>query len=175
MIFRLTQKLAKKIKIGKREDAPTANNALADWSANVFVAKRQQYILLSNTQSLYSCILSGRGITSESTFIDGAMQTIDHFLSEDGLHDVFQRFLLPASQKVNFAKSLNRSVTGSMTDLIIAAKFHLEIHDLDLSEIAGRLNVTPLSALVDAEGRKYNCPKSAIRLLLANSDSTKKS
>lgn len=55
MLFRPTQKLATKIKIDNRTDNRTENlveqNAIADWSANLFVANRQQYVLLSALQA----------------------------------------------------------------------------------------------------------------------------
>ena len=57
MIFRLSQKLSTKIKVGTLGALPLHENSLADWSAHVFVAGRTQYILLSNTKSLYSTVL----------------------------------------------------------------------------------------------------------------------
>ena len=54
MIFRLSQKLNDKIKAGPLPVLPLDDNPLADWSAHLFLADRMQYILLSNTKSLYS-------------------------------------------------------------------------------------------------------------------------
>lgn len=54
MIFRLSQKLAKKLKVGALPSLPPDQNPYADWSANLFTADRTQYIILTNTQSLYS-------------------------------------------------------------------------------------------------------------------------
>lgn len=164
MLFRLTQKLATKIKIGKRIEMPLEQNAFADWSGHIFVANRQQYILMSNTQSLYSCIMPGKGITNESKFVDAAIQRIEQSMDEDGLGKLFEKYVLPASQKFHFGKALNRSVTGSMNDHIIGAKIYFE--DKDLNEVGRCLNQTPLSALRDEEGRKYNSPDRAIKLLL---------
>ena len=41
----------------------------ADWSAHLFTAERTQYILISNTASLYSMVMFGRGITDDCRFI----------------------------------------------------------------------------------------------------------
>jgi len=165
MLFRPTQKLATKVKLGKRVEKPVEQNSLADWSANFFVSNRLQFILLSNTQSLYSCVMPGKGITSESTFIDRAIHAMKEFMHEDGLGDAYDKFVLPSTQKIHFGKALNRSVTGSMNDHVFAAKLYLE--DYELYEVGRRLNQTPLSMLVDEDGRKYNSPYRTIKLLLA--------
>ena len=57
MILRLSQKLAKKLKAGKLTDMPLDDNLFADWSCHLFTADRTQYIILSNTASLYSCVM----------------------------------------------------------------------------------------------------------------------
>lgn len=62
MTFRLTHKLATKIKAGKPSPLPPAEDPLTDWSGHLFVAGRVHYILLSNTTSLYSAVIYGRGI-----------------------------------------------------------------------------------------------------------------
>jgi len=168
MLFRPTQKLATKVKLGKRIEKPVEQNALADWSANLFVSNRLQFILLSNTQSLYSFVMPGKGISSESKFIDGAIHAMEEFMCEDGLGDAFANFVLPSTQTIHFGKALNRSVTGSMNDHIFAAKIYLE--DNELHEVGRLLNQTPLSVLVDEEGENYNSPDQAIRLLLARAE-----
>ena len=63
MIFRLTLKLNSRLKVGTLAGLPLDGNPFADWSAHSFVADRTQYILLSNTQSLYSVVHRG-GIAS---------------------------------------------------------------------------------------------------------------
>jgi hypothetical protein len=60
MIFRLSQKLNTKIKAGTLPALPLDKNPIADWSAHLFVADRTQYILLSNTKSLYSTVMFGK-------------------------------------------------------------------------------------------------------------------
>jgi hypothetical protein len=52
MIFRLSQKLNAKIEAGALRALPLHENALADWSAHLFVAGRAQYLLVSKTKSL---------------------------------------------------------------------------------------------------------------------------
>jgi hypothetical protein len=54
MIFRLSQELNTKIKTGTLATVPLDENPFADWSAALFVAGHTQYILVSNTKSLFS-------------------------------------------------------------------------------------------------------------------------
>ena len=112
MIFRLSQKLNTKIKAGPLRAMPLDENPLADWSAHLFVAGRTQYILLSNTKSLYSTVMYGKGITNDSAFIERALSSIREFMEDDGQGAAYERFIAPSSASVRFAKALNRSVTG---------------------------------------------------------------
>ena len=68
MIFRLSQKLIDKIKAGALATLPLDENPFADWSAGLFLIGRSQYILVTNTKSLYSTVLPGKGVTDNSTF-----------------------------------------------------------------------------------------------------------
>lgn len=158
MIFRLSQKLAKKLKVGKLTETPLCENRYADWSCHLFTVDRTQYIMLCNTASLYSCLMYGRGITDDSTFVAQALETIRDFTADDGQQLIYRKFVASESIPLVFAKALNRSVTGSMNDHIQASKFLLTDR-METSEIGYRLNQTPMSALVDADGRKYSYPQ----------------
>ena len=52
---------------------PLDENPIVGQSGHLFVADRTQYILLSNTKSLYSTVMYGAGMTDESRFIDRAL------------------------------------------------------------------------------------------------------
>ncbi len=164
MILRLSQKLNTKIKAGSLSEMPLDENPYADWSCHLFTADRSQYIILCNTASLYSCVLFGRGITNDSTFITRALDTIREFTADDGQQFIYQKFIAPASATVTFAKALNRSVTGSMNDHVQAAKFMLA-DDMAPSQIGYQLNKTPMSALVGPEGQKYGFPDEVFKRL----------
>jgi len=88
MIFRLSQKLNTKIKAGTLPALPLDENPLADWSAGLFLVGRTQHILVSNTQSLYSTMLPGKGVTNDSDFIERALSSIREFMEADGQQGV---------------------------------------------------------------------------------------
>jgi hypothetical protein len=147
MIIRLSTKLNTKIKAGKLTEKPIDDNPYADWSCHLFTADRTQYIILTNTASLYSCVMYGRGITDDSRFIERVLSSLREFMEYDGQSFVYQRFIAPASATVSFAKALNRSVTGSMNDLINYAAAWLEDGDVSPHEVGFKLNDVLLSAL----------------------------
>ena len=147
MIFRVSQKLNAQIRAGALPTLPLDKNPFADWTAHVFVANRTQYIMLSNTQSLYSTVMYGGGIDDTSHFVKRTLSSIWEFMRDDGQEFVYRRFIAPAGDTFSFARALNRSVTGSMFDLINHATLWLIEEDVSLPDVGLRLNDVLLSAL----------------------------
>ena len=170
MILRLSQKLNTKIKAGKVTDMPLDENQYADWSCHLFTADHTQYIILSNTASLYSCVMYGKGITDDSRFIERVLSTIREFMEDDGQQFCYRKFIAPASGTVSFAKALNRSVTGSLNELIGEAQMYLVEDDMSPHEVGFKLNGILLSALKNAEGRKYAEPRDVFKRLAGGRD-----
>ena len=104
MIFRLTQKLNGKTKAGKLTVIPLAENPYADWSCHLIPVGRAQYIILSNTKSLYSCLLLGKGIINQTASIQCALSTIREFTEADGQAAIYKKHIAPESEMVQFAK-----------------------------------------------------------------------
>ena len=165
MILRLSQKLSTKIKAGTLKPLPLDENPYADWSCHLFTADRTQYILVSNTQSLYSCVLYGKGITNDYSFIQRVLSSLREFMEDDCQSFVYQKFVVPSSNTVRFARSLNRSVTGSMNDLIGHATGWLEHGDIAPHDLGFRLNDILLSAIATSKSDKYGKPNEAFKLL----------
>jgi hypothetical protein len=171
MIFRLSQKLSAKIKAGTLAAVPLDENPFADWSAASFVAGRTQFILVSNTKSLYSTVLPGKGVTNHSSFIERALTNLREFLEADGQESVYCRCIAPSSGSVQFAKALDRSVTGSMNDLIRHATVWLAEGDLSPHDVGVRLNDILLSALAQSKSVPYGKPRDAFKALSSPSAS----
>ena len=164
MIFRLSQKLAKKLKTAATDSLPLDEDPYADWSAHVFTVGRTQYIIVANTKSLYSVVMQGKGITSDSQFIERALSCIREFMEDDGQEFVYRRFVEPASGSVQFAKTLNRSVTGSLNELIEFTELWLA-EGVSPCDVGFKLNDTLMSALAWAGSHNYGIPKEAFKLL----------
>jgi hypothetical protein len=165
MILRLSHALGSKIKAGTVKPLPLDANPYADWSCHLFTADRTQYILVANTATLYSCVLYGQGITYDSRFIDRVLSSLREFMEGDELAFIYHRFIAPSSATVCFASTLNRSVTGSMNELVLQAKYLLEHEEISPHDLGFRLNDTLLSAVPAADAKKYGNPREAFRRL----------
>jgi hypothetical protein len=164
VIFRLSQKMNAKIRAGALASLATDDNPFADWSAQLFLAGRVQYILLSNTKALYSVVMYGKGITDDSVFIDRALTSIHEFMEADGLGFIYHRFIVPATGVVRFAKALDRSVTGSMNELTKFAIDDLAGGEMSPFEVGMSLNKVLLSAIA-TDGSGYGYPRDAFKAM----------
>ena len=155
MILRVSTKLGKKIRVSPESCLPLHENPFADWSAHLFTADRTQYILVTNTASLYSMVMYGKGIADDSIFLQRAVGLIGEVLRDDDQGSVFERLIVPSTAQVRFSKALNRAVTGSMNDLVFQAKVHLIRQEISPYDTSFRLNEVPMSYL------KYASPRQA--------------
>lgn len=163
MIFRLSQKLSSKIKVNTLADHPLHEQPICDWSANGFVAVRKHYILVTNTKSLCSTLMCGKGIADESAFVKQALSSIRELVA------TFDGHIAHFSDSILFGKSLNRSVTGSMNDMIRHATYMLLDGDLSLAEIATKLNRIPMSALGEKRS-DYGYPRDVFAEMLKQAE-----
>ena len=154
MILRVSGKLGKKIHAAPAESLELDANHFADWSAHVFTAGRAQYILVTNTASLYSTLMVGKGITSGPLFIQRTIELLGQTLRNDGMQFIFDNKVAPATDEVLLSKALNRSVTGSMNDFIYNAKCHISERGWSLRNTALCLNMMPMGQLNYANPRK---------------------
>jgi hypothetical protein len=165
LIVRISHKLNAKIKAGPLPQQPLDENPFSDWSAHLFVADRTQYILLSNTRSLYSTVMYGKGITDDGRFIERALSSLREFMEDDGQAFVYHRLIAPASATVRFARALDRTVTGCMNELTVQATALLVGEELSPFDVGFRLNEVLLSALAASKADKYGTPRGAFKAM----------
>ena len=120
---------------------------------------------MTNTKSLYSTVLPGKGVTDEKTFIERALSSIREFMDADGQEGVYEGLVAPVSGAVRFAKALNRSVTGSMNDMTRHAGYWLVAEDVSPVEIGSRLKEIPMSALKH-DGSTHGFPRDAFKAMV---------
>lgn len=147
MIFRLTHKLGKKIKVSPSLSLEPDENPYADWIANLFRAEHVQYIILTNTASLYSVVMLGRGITDGVRFVRRSLDCIHEYMIADGLEEIYHRHIAPETKTISFSKTGNRRVLGSMNDIVYDAKFSLIVHERTPFEASYQLNRMPMGML----------------------------
>jgi len=161
MIFRLTQKLTRKVKLSPLRAMPDGQNPFIDWTAHLFTAQRAQYIIVVNTASLYSLLIYGRGITDDNDLIQATLAFMREFMAYDGCEFLYRRLIAPNTTTVSFAKASNRHVIGSINEFVFEAKFYLIERRLSPFETSRQINETPMSYL------DYNTPRQAFRDLKA--------
>ncbi|PKN69046.1 MAG: hypothetical protein CVU54_12100 [Deltaproteobacteria bacterium HGW-Deltaproteobacteria-12] len=166
MIFRLTIKLSKKIEIAPLPviQFDENRNPILEWNAHLFTAQRTQYIILTNTASLYSILMYGRGITNDKSFVREALSCMHEFMIIDGNKEIFENVIEPESQMIYFSKIIDRRVSGSMNDFIFQAKLYLSEGHKQPFDVSFMLNESPMSYL------NYSKPKIEFRKLYLTKD-----
>jgi hypothetical protein len=166
MIFRLSQALNAKVEAGVLGSLPLHENPLLDWSAHLFPVGRSKFILVSNTGSLLSAVVSAKGVTGVTSFRERAFDGIRACLTALGHESLTRTLLADDNGPVRFAKALNRSVSGSMNELVKCAEFCMSERELTLAEVGDRLNDTLLSALAVGGSHGYGKPSEAFRVIV---------
>lgn len=166
MIFRLSQRLNQNINTGTLDALPLHQNPFADWSCHIFPAIRRQYILLSNTKSLYSCVMPAKGVTNQTQFAENAMNCIRDFTADDANQWAYRKFIAPEIETVQFAKSLNRSVTSSMNQLVDCAQGLLIECQMSPHEVGFKLNDFLLSSIAEKKPDGYGRPEDAFKRMV---------
>ena len=164
MILRLPQTLNARLGGGPLAATASHTNPLLDWSVRAFAAGMKAYVLLSNTRSLYSVVLDGVAGETRNQLAERVGGAVGVILDGAGRLASVGSELAPES--VRFAKALDRSVTGSMNELVAYAEMLLADGHLSVPEVGVRLNDLLLSALTRA-GEKYSTPREAFAVLVA--------
>ena len=159
MIFRLTQKLAKKIKVTPAAVLLPHDDPLLDWTSNLFMVSRWQCLILTNSASLYSVVIPGKGVPNEKAFAEQGLRALRENLARDGFLTFFETRIAPAAHSVSFCKAGDRSVLASMNQLVYQAKIDLIEMGYPLPFVNRRLNRTPMSKL------KYRYPVEGFAIL----------
>lgn len=157
MIFHLTQKLAKKVKLHPLKALPEADNPFLDWTANLFTVEHTQYIIITNTLSLYNIVMYGRGVNNENEFIKSVLNSMREYMINDGCEIIYRKMIEPFTSQIAFSKVTNKNVLGSMNDLIYEAKMFIGERRLSVFETSLTINDTPMKYI----GYKY--PSEAFR------------
>jgi hypothetical protein len=153
--FRCTQKLLKEISI-KSYDYIDSQNSLNSWYCDIFRVDRHKCLLLTNEKTLYSIFVPKVKKNDlrnfNNLFYTNLMFNLQFEKIEINIIEKFFKF----SDDIEFTKTKNRSVLGSMNDFKFQIPFRIErqggIHNLNLLELNYVLNRIPMGSL------KYKYP-----------------
>ena len=157
MILRATNKLAQKLNIESLKKYDKKCSAFEEWYGNLFTVNRKQYILFTNAYSLYSVIMPGKGINSLSKFSDLSGICLSELLKEENCDNLITRLVINSNAIFDVYSTNNRSVLGSMNEMIYLARIYLFEGQLTPIEISKRVNGTLFSYL------NYNNPLKVLK------------
>lgn len=119
------------------------------WYANLFRANRQQYILTTDAATLYTVVFYGRGIKDGATYGRAFKEALEQQLLSDAMGGAYQGLIGPCIENLTFVKTANRSILGSMNDIVRMITRHLEERNphTDLVQLGAYVNETPFKVL----------------------------
>jgi hypothetical protein len=129
------------------QPASIPTSAHLRWYANMFRVDGVQYILTTNAASLYSVVIYGRGVTSPDTYLKLFLPALSEQLQSDTMQIIHKRCIEPYTSKIVLAKTEDRSVLGSMNDMVNVSKLKLGYDPISLSDLSHAINRIPFSAL----------------------------
>jgi hypothetical protein len=142
MIFRLTKKSQAKLKTGKLSKVPE-NVLFNEWYINVFFSNRHRYFIISNAATLVTVIIPGAGIKNEADLFESVFDAMGELFNAIGCPFIFQRNIEPEIHDITLADTCNMKILGSMNDMVLNAKYHLEVDNMQPLDVSRSINETP--------------------------------
>ena len=155
MIIRLSKKLSEKIKEPDLPVVPPADNPYLDWHSHIFRHRRNQYIMVTNSKSMFSIFMHGAGITDFNKFYGRMSDVLKDTLHEIGAGLIYERIIAPHFASIRLAKAQDKKIIGSMNEHIFYAKDTLDMLDMNPYDLGFKVNEYILSII------KYASPKEA--------------
>jgi Domain of unknown function (DUF6933) len=143
-----TKKAQDRLKVKPTECSQDSTTRLGDWHCHEFTASRRKYLVFVNEQTLLPVVIPVKGLEITAEYLELFKQRLfKTFIFMNLPDDKFMPELLEMDD-VNFAKTSNRSVIGSMNEIIADARFLSEIQNMDVDSPAmfERLSTIPFKA-----------------------------
>jgi len=147
MVVHFTKVLRVKLHLRKISSVNVDTGPHLRWYANLFRAERVQYILTTNAASLYSVVMYGRGITDSDLYLKHFLTALREQLEAADMQMMYKRCIAPHTGTVALAKAQDRSVLGSMNDMVNQYKYRLEMGSASPWHLSEAINSTPFGAI----------------------------
>ena len=153
MLIRCTGKLQKEMGLKKTELKEDEANFsyLGSWHANLILIDRKKCVLFCNDKTLFSFIVPGISRTDIKKLEQIFKEWLQCVLADEELPRSVIEAIISEYSEINYAKTNNKSVLGSMNDLAYHYKYAiLEAGGVNSYEVPGiirRLNRLPMGAL----------------------------
>jgi hypothetical protein len=149
-ILRCTKKLLSELKL-KPEDYQEPQNDLSGWHANLLGVDRRKCALFTHDKTLFSFFIPGLTKPDFQRIGDVFGQSLFKTLMREEFPQRQIELFLDDIRDIHFAKTNNRSVLGSMNDLIFQLKYMVGdyggLANADIMKLNYDLNRIPMSAI----------------------------
>ena len=89
----------------------------------------------------------GRGITDSDLYLKQFLTALREQLEAADMQMIYKRCIAPHTGTVVLAKAQDRSVLGSMNDMVNQCKYRLEAGPASPWDLSGAINSTPFGAI----------------------------
>jgi hypothetical protein len=144
--IRCTQKLFNEIGI-KKVDLADSPGAGSDWYAHLFYYMRKKHVMFTHAGTLFTLVAADVK-RQDIKLLDNLLRNrLEAVLKIEGIADDSISKIISECKSVQYAKTVNRAVIGSMNDLIFQyeCRFEYADGDIDLIELAKDINRVPMS------------------------------
>ncbi|PWV94461.1 hypothetical protein DFQ01_13026 [Paenibacillus cellulosilyticus] len=129
----------------------STNDELFSWHANVFRMARRNNLILMNNKTRYCFILFGIKKEHFRDFNELFVSSLIDNLAYEGIPDSNIKNYIENASSIRFTKTYDRSVLGSMTDMVKMTDFlieeYLPITEMNILELNKINNHTPIVKL----------------------------
>lgn len=143
MVFRLTNKLFKRIREKPPNEIVEETNPFLDWAADHFTVDGYRFIIVTNCASVLSWVFPAKGINDSNGFVKAANRAMETCLREYGFHFQWERMIVPSLVSVHLRKVADPSMSGVLTDLVRHAKYYLSNPNMTPHQASLLLNEMP--------------------------------
>jgi len=138
--------LARQLGVAIPAVPPPVPSRVADWCAHTFRHRTRNWLIFCNTASLYPVLAHARKVTDGETLVRRAGGMALEVLQKNGFPDQ-ARILDAQLTDFQFGPVPDRSVLGSINELVWLAGLRLDAPDLVPWTLSQHLGRTPMSAL----------------------------
>jgi hypothetical protein len=165
-IIHCTRKLLKELDVPlvEPEKISQPTEGLGNWYANLLRIERRKCLLFTNEKSLYTFLIPKVLKANLKNIEQEFLINLSYNLQNEGfglevINGVRQEYL-----EIGFAKTVSKSVLGSMNDLAYQYEVHIigdgGFNNIKILQLNQKINRTPMGAL------KYKYPIEALKKLL---------
>ncbi len=149
-IIHCTKKLLNELgALGGKMPAKHPTGVFGPWHANLIRIERRKCVLFTNDRTLYSFLVPG--VKKKDDIHDLFLVNLNAQLAAEGLRQGERLKALTESGEIAFAPTANRSVLGSMNDLVNRVEFLISraggLEKADMLRVNMMLNRVPMGAL----------------------------